>query len=97
MDVLNVGFNLPVSGPLYPDPPYYYYRAPRSAGHQRSGHGPRVPTPPPRRSWRSTIPQCASLGLALHRGASAEDLVGGVPRHGAGEPHVEHSISGFDP
>jgi acetoacetate decarboxylase len=24
MDVLNVGFNLPVSGPLYPDPPYYY-------------------------------------------------------------------------
>ena len=24
MDVLNGGFNLPVSGPLYPDPPYYY-------------------------------------------------------------------------
>jgi acetoacetate decarboxylase len=24
MDVLSVGSNLPVSGPLYPDPPYYY-------------------------------------------------------------------------
>ena len=24
MDVLNGGHNLPVSGPLYPDPPYYY-------------------------------------------------------------------------
>ena len=24
MDVLKTGFNLPVSGPLYPDPPYYY-------------------------------------------------------------------------
>jgi acetoacetate decarboxylase len=24
MDVLGKGFNLPVSGPLYPDPPYYY-------------------------------------------------------------------------
>jgi acetoacetate decarboxylase len=24
MDVLNQGFDLPVSGPLYPDPPYYY-------------------------------------------------------------------------
>jgi hypothetical protein len=24
MDVLNVGFNLPVSGPLYPDAPCYY-------------------------------------------------------------------------
>jgi len=24
MDVLGTGFDLPVSGPLYPDPPYYY-------------------------------------------------------------------------
>src|SRR5258705_5513721 len=24
MDVLGKGHNLPVSGPLYPDPPYYY-------------------------------------------------------------------------
>ena len=84
MDVLNVGFNLPVSGPLYPDPPYYY-RAPRSCWASPKRTRPACSDTYPPGSWRSRIPQCASLGLALHSGASAEDLVREVPRHGAGQ------------